>query len=318
MEIREKLTEKLTNILYLQKKSIQDFIYIGKGGTGVVYKYNNRAIKIIPKNKFNDSEYKLSEYLNELLDNKESINFVRVYNLFESGDYKIIEMDLADGDLYKWIKQKNSDNEWIEMILQLIISLRLLQIKINFFHRDLKPKNILFKKIDNNIQFTYKINNKEYPIKINTIFYLTDFTHSKSDITKYNKKSEYINIDSDLYELQNLPKRLKVDIIINKYDIQEIKKIGEESRLRENFISYYENEIKKINHSLKNYPQNIKDKFIKRSLIYYLVENNLIEINLDVMSDNISKILNELTMLDLDEKIDQLYQYYNNLISDRK
>jgi len=36
------------------------------------------------------------------------------------------------------------------------------------------------------------------------------------------------------------------------------------------------------------------------------------------MSDNICIILSELTMLDLDEKIDEIYQIYNNLISDLK
>ena len=46
---------------------------------------------------------------------------------------------------------------------------------------------------------------------------------------------------------------------------------------------------KKVNTiiKLKKYPQYIKDKFIKRSLIYYLLENKLIDYELDVMSDNI-------------------------------
>jgi serine/threonine protein kinase len=314
MELKEKLSEQIIEQLYTQKKSYNNFIYLGKGGTSVVYKYESHAIKIILKEKFNESEYKLSEYFNELLDKQISINFLRVYNLFDFGNYKVIEMELADGDLYKWINQKNSDNEWIKMILQLIISIRILQLKINFFHRDLKPKNILFKKLNNKINFTYKINNKEYQIEMNTIFYLTDFTHSESNITEKNSKYQYINIDTDLYELENLPKRLKVDKLMNKYDIKEIIKIGDKSRLSENFKSYFDKEQSNLIF-LKSYPEFIKQKYLKRALIYYLVENKLIDYNLDVISDKISIILSELTLLDLDEKIDQIY---NNLISDLK
>lgn len=315
MELTDKLSDKLIDKLYIHKKSIEDFIYLGKGGSGVVYKYKEHVIKIIPKERFNESEYKLSEYFNSLLDKKLTINFLRVYNLFEFINYKIIEMELADGDLYDWIKQKNSDDKWFEMILQILITLRILQLKINFYHRDLKPKNILFKKLDRTQEFIYRLNNKEYKIKLDTIFYLADFTHSISNITE-NKSEDYVNVDSDLFELKNLPKRLKVDSIINKYNFNEIIEIGKKSRLSENFNSYYESQIKDVNMKLKKYPQNIKDKFIKRSLIYYLLENNLLSIELDVMSDNICIILSELTLLDLDEKIDEIYQFYNNLISD--
>jgi hypothetical protein len=159
---------------------------------------------------------------------------------------------------------------------------------------------------------------KEYQLKLDTIFFITDFTHSKSNITE-NNKSDYINVDSDLFELENLPKRLKVDKLMDKYNLNDIIEIGEKSKLSDNFKTYYDNEIKKTKISLKKYPQYIKDKFIKRSLIYYLLENKLIDYKLEQMSDNICSILSELTMLDLDEKIEQMYnEFYNNLISERK
>ena len=223
-------------------------------------------------------------------------------------------MELAQGDLYDWIQQKNSEEEWIKMILQLLITIRILQQKINFFHRDLKPKNILFKKFNEKVNFTYKLNMKEYQLEFNYIFFITDFTHSESDITN-NKKSEYVNLDSDLYELENLPKRLKVDKLMIKYNLNEVIKIGNTSRLSDNFKSYFDEQNNKINKNLNKYPQNIKEKFIKRALIYYLIENKLIDYKLDVISDNMCIILSELTSLDLDEKIDQIY---NSLISDLK
>ena len=314
MELTDNITDDTIEKLYIQKKSYDNFIYLGKGGTAIVYRYKNHALKIIEKNKFNKSEYDLSIYFNSFLDENKSINFLRVYNLHEFKNYNIIEMELADGDLYRWIEKKKSDEEWLMMILQLLITIRILQQKINFFHRDLKPKNILFKKFDSTNEFTYRLNNKEYKIKFDTIFYLTDFTHSESDITE-KKKSEYINIDSDLRELENLPKRLKVDKLIGKYNLNEIIKIGNTSKLNENFTSYYNNEIKKTDITLKKYPQHVKEKFIKRSLIYYLLENKIIDYKLDVMSNKISMILSQLTMLDLDEKIDEINEIYNNLTS---
>jgi serine/threonine protein kinase len=301
------LNNQIIEQLFIKKKSINNFIYLDKGGTGVVYKYNDNAIKIIPKDKFNNSEYVLSEYFSNLVNQNITINFLKIYKLHEFDNYKVIEMEIADGNLYDWIKQKNSDDKWIQMILQIIITIRIAQQKINFYHKDLKPKNILFKKLNKNINFTYKLNNKEYSIETDTIFFITDFTHSESNITEKKANSEYLNIDTDLYELENLPKRLKVDKLMEKYNLQDILEIGEKSRLNDNFKSYYNDEIKKTEMNLKKYPQNIKDKFIKRSLIYYLLENKLIDIDLNEMSNKISVILSQLTTLDLNDKINQIY-----------
>ena len=309
MVLSTKLTVNKVNELYNQKESQEDFIYLGKGGSGVVYRYGDHAIKIIPTEKFNQSEYELSRYFNKLLDENITINFLRTYNLYEFDRYKVIEMELASGDLYEWIEQKNGDKDWLTMILQLLITLRIVQQRINFVHRDLKPKNILFKKLDEDITFTYRLNDRNYTIQLNYIFYLTDFTHSRSDLIT-NNKTEYTNIDSDLYELQNLPKRLKVDKLMSKYNLNMIIDIGSKSKLSENFLSYLKSETDKTNKKLSKYNNTIKEKFIKRSLIYYLIENKILDIELDVIDDKISTILSELTNLDLDAKIDELYSLF--------
>jgi serine/threonine protein kinase len=116
----------------------------------------------------------------------------------------------------KPVYKKHDDKEYINMILQILINLRLLQLKINLHHRDMKPKNILYKTLDTNVKFTYELNDKKYNINTNIIFYITDFGHSISDISDtINKK--YITQDSDLYELSMLPQRIKVDKIIKEY-----------------------------------------------------------------------------------------------------
>ena len=83
MVLSTKLTENKVDELYNQKESQDEFIYLGKGGTGVVYRYGYHAIKIIPTEKFNQSEYELSRYFNKLLDENITINFLRTYNLYE-------------------------------------------------------------------------------------------------------------------------------------------------------------------------------------------------------------------------------------------
>jgi hypothetical protein len=94
--------------------------------------------------------------------------------------------------------------------------------------------------------------------------------------------------------------------------MNEIIKIGEESNLSDNFKSYVEKEKWNLIY-LKSYPEFIKQKHLKRALIYYLIENKLIDIELDVINDDVCEILSELTNLDLDAKIDEIY---NSLISD--
>ena len=158
--------DKIIKDLFINKKDtiINEIKYsfIGKGGTGVVYKVQEKeaepfAIKIIPKEKFNPNEYKIGIYLNGLL-NGSSINFIRMLDKTEYDSYFLLKMELLDTTLAEWSKNFHSDEEWFLCILQILINLRMLQQKINLFHRDMKPKNILVKTFENEIKFTYELN----------------------------------------------------------------------------------------------------------------------------------------------------------------
>jgi serine/threonine protein kinase len=156
--------DKIIHDLFISKKDIIkdniEYKYLGKGGTGVVYKMkegeNYFAIKIIPKDKFNLNEYKIGIYLNGLL-NGESINFIKLYEKIDYTDYVVLKMELLEGNLAEWSKSYHNEQEWFLCILQILINLRMLQQKINLFHRDMKPKNILFKKYDNQVKFIYEL-----------------------------------------------------------------------------------------------------------------------------------------------------------------
>ena len=95
-----------------------------------------------------------------------------------------------------------------------------------------------------------------------------------------------------------------------KYNLNEIIEIGSKSKLSENFLSYLKSEKDKTNKNLRKYNNTIRDKFIKRSLIYYLIENKILDIELNILTENTSQILSEITNLDLDVKIDELYSNF--------
>jgi hypothetical protein len=310
--------EQIIHNLFISKKDlIQDNIeykFLGKGGTGVVYKVKDNsnqdeiyAIKIIPKSKFNLNEYKIGVYLNGLL-NSESINFIRTYDKIEYKDYILLKMELLEGNLAEWSKTLHTDQEWFLCILQIIINLRMLQQKINLFHRDMKPKNILYKNYDNQVKFIYELNDKTYEINTKTIFYITDFTHSKCDLneSKNNFISNYETLDNDLYELKSLPQRLRVDKLIKTKSSSELQEIASSS---EYFKGYYEEEKKKIDNKLKSYPEHVREKHLLRNICYFIVENKLIKIDIsDIMSEIVEDVLEMLLNEDIDIIIDKIYE----------
>ena len=309
--------EQIIHDLFISKKDLIqnniEYKFLGKGGTGVVYKVTEKskqsetiAIKIIPKSKFNLNEYKIGVYLNGLL-NDESINFIRTYDKVEYKDYIVLKMELLEGNLSEWSKSFHNDQEWFLCILQIIINLRMLQQKINLFHRDMKPKNILYKNLENQVKFIYELNNQTYEINTKTIFYITDFAHSLCDLNQSKNKfiSNYETTDNDLYELKSLPQRLRVDKLIKTKSKQELIKIASSS---EYFKGYYEEEKKKIDKKLKSYPEHIREKHLLRNLCYFIVENKLIKIDIsDVMSEIVEDVLEMLLDEDVDKIIDKIY-----------
>jgi serine/threonine protein kinase len=313
--------DNLYSTLFNSKKDITinnvTYEYIGKGGQGVVFKMNEFAIKIIPKEKYQEKEYKIGLYLNNLL-NGVSINFVKVYDKIECDNFIIIKMDYISGKFVDWMYKKHDDKEYINMILQILINLRILQNKINLYHRDMKPKNILYKDLDTNVNFTYELNDNKYTINTNIIFYITDFGHSISDITDDNliTNSKYITYDSDLYELSMLPQRIKVDRLLKDYKFDELYKVAYKN---EHFKGYYENEKKKIDDKMKTYPEFIKQKHLTRNIAYFILENNLLNVDIsNIMSENIEKILNSLLDNDIDNIINKIYELYITVYCENK
>jgi hypothetical protein len=57
----------------------------------------------------------------------------------------------------------------------------------------------------------------------------------------------------------------------------------------------------------------IKQKHLTRNITYFILENNLLDIDItDIMSENIENILNSLLDDDIDNIIDKIYELNNN------
>ena len=131
---------------------------INKGGSGILYGGNNinsknkgyeYAIKQVNKknDQLNISLIKEIE-INSLIHHN---NIVQCFDIFEDelSIYFVFEM-MPDGDLFDYIIKKTDhivkDNEIINILEQIFLTLIYLHEKIKVVHRDIKPENFMIKK----------------------------------------------------------------------------------------------------------------------------------------------------------------------------
>lgn len=287
------------------------FIFIGKGGDGIIYKYDNKILKIYTRNQI-DLVIRELYVLNLIKDlSKTSLfnnNIIEIckYNLTLNNP--IVFIPVMDGNLIDWCKNINNlvlnqddiDKYWRSMIFQVTYGLCYVN-GLNILHNDAKPKNILYKKnASQNNNMIYEINDKQYSIDNNYIFYVADFGAVQILGSKQNKLSDNdikhkLLHKSDLYELSKLIDRILVDYALNDYHFDALLKLD-----KSNQINHIRNQFKQ-DKGLMNLPNKIKDNMMKRSLIYYLIENNIIDKkilaskhNFKLPSNKIMNILNKL------------------------
>jgi hypothetical protein len=198
------------------------------------------------------------------------------------------------------LSNDENNNEMKNMIYQISHGLILLNNN-NIAHLDTKPKNILFKYFPKMITLNYQTK----LIKTRFLFKISDFGKSQINIDEYKSNDdeltekefeEYILDRKDLEELSKILERMIVNKIQYNYDLKYFDTINDKK-----FKKYYYIEKKQINKTLKEYPKKIKLRFFKRSLLYYLIENKML--NMDKIKSefayfpnkSIIDILNKLT-----------------------
>lgn len=145
------LSDDLSNKLKITRKYSISTEYLGKGSSGVVSEATDKngkkyAIKCINKLIFNNVANITSEVEISLLLNHEHI--IKCYEVYE--DLKTISfvMELIEGgDLLDYITKSPihhlTDDISIELIIQILETIKYLHVENKIAHRDIKPENFL-------------------------------------------------------------------------------------------------------------------------------------------------------------------------------
>jgi hypothetical protein len=318
MDILNKLNESTIDKLYKRQIKDDHFVYIARGGQGVVYKIIDPVtnVKYALKVEKYTSSTKNEIYINKLINETPTdVNIIKIYSIRIVNNYVLTLMDMADGSLVDWMQHVHTDCEWLDMIFQIVMGVYALQIKYNIYHSDMKPKNILFKRLNNFEKFEYVVGDKKYSISTKCLFIISDFGHAVtiSHSGKYKKSDveNFIKSNADLYELASIYKRLAVDNIIKIYTIEKLVSLGKKDP---HFMTYYTDTLKKTQRDTSHLPIKIQQRLILRSIAYYMVEKDMIDItDIDIIpSKKITTILNNILYSDIVTIINETYDGLHN------
>jgi thiamine kinase-like enzyme len=288
--IKYKLIEKLyynknSKFRYLSDTPAAEISALGRGGEGKVYLVQNKECGsiVIKISKGNDNESKISKYCKEIVDKYICPNLLYFYGVKHVKKYNITMSEYADGTLEDWLETKHTYEEWRTFMFQFLVGVLCIQIKLKAYHNDLKPKNILFKKLSiPNIVFLYKIQEKQYMVPTTgNLFVIADFGKIQSLLLRQNEMDKnsielFIKNNLDLEHIIDLPKRIIVSGIEAVYSFDElIDTIRTHNDTY--FDNYLQNKRDEINEQLRKYPDYVKNKMLYRSVAYYAVEKNYID-----------------------------------------
>jgi hypothetical protein len=338
-----KNNNNLINLEECKKKIYDKSMFLGKGGQGSVYKIESSTcggvvLKVYHKKTDEKQIYReinILDRVKKIIDKNICPHFLYYYDFFKTNENNNtiinILMEYADGDLEKWVKENHTEEEWTSLLFQFVIGIHVIQKYLKGYHSDLKPKNIFFiqiKKEDNQV-IEYEINTKKYYLP-NTgyLFLLADYGHFQSlffddnDIPQEDIQSA-IRENQDFDFMRDFSKRIQVTNLFKKYNINELN-----NKFRDNdkYKSYYKEELDKINKQMKNYPQHVKDKFLNRNLLYYCLEEKILDYDNEVKNllnqeqippNNKTKELIE-KLLSEKDNVDTLFDKYFNHLTNKK
>ena len=284
------ISNLIIDVLIKSKKNStvdgKTYKYITKGGEGLIYEYNNKIIKIYIKYDINIviKEFYVIGLLNEL-DRELHKNIITMDKYYLSTINPVLIMERMDGTLQEWINiiiknnkltQDEIDNLWMSMIFQVTYGVYVLN-KLNIVHNDMIPKNILYKFNKDNVSEKYNIDGIIYEVPVTYIFKIADFgrvqiLNTSLNILSNGEIKDKLDKRDDLYKLSRIIYRIFVNY---SYDV-DYNKLNKLIDKNEEFKKYRTN---KKNEFMNNYQGSIKNKLFVRSLIYYAIENDIIDKN---------------------------------------
>ena len=139
------------------KYKIEDFEIdfmkpLGKGGFSEVYKATEKKTgKIYAIKRFSKENYFKEELDNmELMNKYKCENSTKFIGYFEEENLIYLIMEFCDCNLAQILKEKKLNVKEIKEILEQLNNAFKLMYDNSIIHRDIKPQNILIKKLENN------------------------------------------------------------------------------------------------------------------------------------------------------------------------
>ena len=230
--------KKLDKCLELVNKNIKFPLSSGKQGN--TYKIHSELCGSIvlkefflqdEKNdvrKLTNLEYRVLTLLKKMINKFMCPNFIEIYYYDSKKPY--ILMEYADGDCRFLFKDDFYETEIYEIfICQILMGLLCLHTQTILYHRDLKPANLLYKNINKNIVFHYKINNEDYYIPTKGyLFMIADFGRASLELGIYSEEKN-LATQIEIYHTQFLEKKFQtMDKFLKVFSSEEqteLKKI---------------------------------------------------------------------------------------------
>lgn len=338
---------------YMDKKILKkldnyDMVKLGEGAKGKIYKLIDTKNNISLSTKIMIVDDRNTKYIMDLksprwrevkllLGFRNDVKNNKIRNLPLMYGYQVCRLrnfnaiviyyEYFDDILKNWLSEKHTDEEWISLVLQILITIKFLREKYKMTHNDLTWVNIMFNNIKKGGEWKYIT--KDYELYIPNTgyeFIFWDFGSSKSynfPQRKYEEKflNETFNGKRDQKYILDITKRIKMNHIINRYSFEELKKKCK----KYGFCKYLQETTKETEEKFKRFSDKSRMNYvISKSLAFYLVENNKyddlikeklkkvydIEDDLVLPSKEIQNKLEEIVEKDFESSIDNVIKKY--------
>jgi hypothetical protein len=294
---------------------------VGKGGSAFIYVKNvtinnNDVIVSLKEQKIVGGnrrklilEYEILKKCTKLVLDGITQNLPMIYDMYICEQNKFVFYnELATGDFVRWCYQKHTIDEWKSFLFQFWAGVYTLQKYLKLVHNDLRLGNVLYHKINISSNKTeywkYIIDGKEYYIP-NTgyVFVIWDFGSSDLIQSDNDVNKNKLNLNIDLHFFHDLYNRLRVLVLSENYNICELEQYFKTTR-EVNYMNAKKKECeKKFKKSCRF------DEKYKISLIYYLIENDIPDVNYTAKSEESYKLPPPEIMKMLKELSDRNYRY---------
>lgn len=297
-KIKDNYCSTYMDTKFLKKLDDYDIEKLGEGARGKIYKLidiknnislstkimlvddrNTKYIMDLKSPRWREVKL-LLDFTNDVKGNKiRNLPLMYGYQVCKIRNFNaiIIYYEYFEDILKNWLNEKHTDDEWISLVLQILITIKFLREKYKVTHNDLTWVNIMYNKIDKTGDWKYITNDYElYIPNMGYEFIFWDFGSSKSyNFPLRNKEIHSLNDTfkgkRDQKYILDITKRIKMNHIINRYSIKELISIMKEN----NYEEYLNSTTKEIENKFKRYSDKSRLNYvISKSLAFFLVEND--------------------------------------------